>query len=51
MAKAKQAMDIINSISDPELTELAPQVTSALIDGEDTPDFSFELAQSSMTNV
>lgn len=46
MAKAKQAMDIINSISDPELTELAPQVTSALIDGEDTPDFSFELAQS-----
>ena len=46
VAKAKQAMDIINSISDPELTELAPQVTSALIDGEDTPDFSFELAQS-----
>ena len=44
--KAKQAMDIINAISDPELTELAPQVTSALIDGNDTPDFSFALADS-----
>ena len=46
VAKAKQAMDIINAISDPELTELAPQVTSALIDGNDTPDFSFTLAES-----
>ena len=44
--KARQAMDIINAICDPELSELAPQVTSALIDGEDTPDFSFTLADS-----
>ena len=44
VAKAKQAMDVINAISDPELTALAPQVTSALIDGKDTPDFSFRVA-------
>ena len=45
-------MDIINSISDPELTTNGTAGSpSALIDGEDTPDFSFELAQSSMTNV
>ena len=44
VAKAKQAMDVINAISDPELTALAPQVTSALIDGRDTPDFSFRVA-------
>lgn len=44
VAKAKQAMDIINAIADPELTVLAPQVTSALIDGKDTPDFSFRVA-------
>lgn len=44
VAKAKQAMDIINAIADPELTALAPQVTSALIDGKDTPDFSFRVA-------
>ena len=37
-------MDVINTIADPELTSLAPQVTSALIDGKDTPDFSFRLA-------
>ena len=42
--EAKQAMDVINTIADPELTSLAPQVTSALIDGKDTPDFSFRLA-------
>ena len=44
VAKAKQAMDVINTIADPELTSLAPQMTSALIDGKDTPDFSFRLA-------
>ena len=44
VAKAKQAMDVINAIADPELTALAPQVTSALIDGKDTPDFSFRMA-------
>ena len=44
VAKAKRAMDVINAIADPELTALAPQVTSALIDGKDTPDFSFRVA-------
>lgn len=44
VAKAQRAMDIINAIGDPELTGLATQVTSALIDGNDTPDFSFTLA-------
>ncbi len=44
VAKAQQAVAIVNAISDPELSELAPQATSALIDGEDTPDFSFALA-------
>ena len=42
--KAQRAMQIIESISDPELTGLASQVTSALIDGNDTPDFAFTLA-------
>lgn len=44
VAKAQQAMNIVNAISDPELSELAPQATSALIDGEDTPDLAFTLA-------
>lgn len=44
MEKAQRAMQIIESISDPELTGLASQVTSALIDGNDTPDFAFTLA-------
>ncbi len=44
VVKAQKAMGIVNAIGDPELTELAPQVTSALIDGKDTPDFSFTLA-------
>lgn len=42
--KAQRAMRIIESISDPELTALASQVTSALIDGDDTPDFTFTMA-------
>ena len=37
-------MQVIESICDPELTDLASQVTSALIDGKDTPDFTFTLA-------
>ena len=41
--KAREAMRLIERIGDPELTALAPQVTSALIDGEDTPDFRFTL--------
>lgn len=42
--KAQQAMSIIDAICDPELTGLASEVTSALIDGKDTPDFKFTLA-------
>jgi tetratricopeptide (TPR) repeat protein len=42
--KAQRAVQSIESISDPELTALSSQVTSALIDGSDTPDFSFTLA-------
>nr|WP_165775822.1 tetratricopeptide repeat protein [Bifidobacterium scaligerum] len=42
--KAQRAMRVIESICDPELTGLASQVTSALIDGNDTPDFTFTLA-------
>ena len=44
VAKAQQAMALIERIGDPELTELAPQVTSALIDGTDTPDFEFRVS-------
>ncbi|MBW3089350.1 tetratricopeptide repeat protein [Bifidobacterium sp. 82T25] len=44
VGKAQQAMRIIDSICDPELTALASEVTSALIDGKDTPDFTFTLA-------
>lgn len=42
--KAQQAMYVINAIADPELTELAPKVTSALIDGADMPDFTFHMS-------
>lgn len=42
--KAQRAVQVIESISDPELTGLSAQVTSALIDGKDTPDFTFTLA-------
>lgn len=45
VAKAQQAMAIVERIADPELTALAPQVTSALIDGEDTPDFEFGVSR------
>ncbi|MBM6699145.1 tetratricopeptide repeat protein [Bifidobacterium pullorum subsp. saeculare] len=44
VAKAQEAMRIVRRLGDPELTELAPQATSALIDGRDTPDFEFTLA-------
>lgn len=43
VAKAQRAMRLIDRIGDPELSALAPQVTSALIDGKDTPDFEFQL--------
>ena len=44
VTKAQQAMRLIETIGDPELTALASQVTSALIDGDDTPDFTFTMA-------
>lgn len=44
VAKAQEAMRIIDRLADPELTALAPRVTRALIDGEDTPDLVFSLA-------
>ncbi|OZG62334.1 tetratricopeptide repeat protein [Bifidobacterium lemurum] len=44
VSKAQQAMRVVEKISDPELTELAPRVTSALIDGKDTPDIEFTMA-------
>jgi hypothetical protein len=44
VAKAQQAMAIIEEIGDPELDTLAPQVGSALIDATDTPDFTFTLS-------
>lgn len=44
IAKAQEAMRIVRRIGDPELADLAPQATSALIDGLDTPDFTFTLA-------
>ncbi|NEG88673.1 tetratricopeptide repeat protein [Bifidobacterium aerophilum] len=42
--KAQRAMRLIDRIADPELSERAPQVTSALIDGRDTPDIDFQLS-------
>ncbi|MEJ5921899.1 tetratricopeptide repeat protein [Bifidobacterium thermophilum] len=45
VAKAQQAMRIVDRIGDPELSELAPQATAALIDGNDTPDFDFTLSK------
>lgn len=40
--KAQQAMRLIDRIGDPELTDAAPEITAALIDGRDTPDPVFE---------
>lgn len=37
-------MHVIDRVADPELSELSSRVTSALIDGTDTPDFTFQLA-------
>ncbi|MCH9274957.1 tetratricopeptide repeat protein [Bifidobacterium amazonense] len=42
--KAQRAMRLIDRIADPELSRLAPEVTSALIDGRDTPDITFQLS-------
>ena len=43
--RARRAMDDVNRIGDPELSAFAPQVTSALIDGRDTPDGRFTLSK------
>lgn len=42
--KAQEAMGIITEVNDPELLALASEVTSALIDGTDTPDVDFTFA-------
>lgn len=44
VSKAQHAMHVIDRVADPELSELSSRVTSALIDGTDTPDFTFQLA-------
>ncbi|WP_372445340.1 tetratricopeptide repeat protein [Bifidobacterium pluvialisilvae] len=41
--KAQRAMTTIRRIADPELLDMASDVTSALIDGRDTPDSDFPL--------
>ncbi|MBT1178670.1 tetratricopeptide repeat protein [Bifidobacterium vespertilionis] len=46
VSKAQHAMAIVNRLADPELTGMATQVTSALIDGKDTPELAFDLAKS-----
>ncbi|BDR54895.1 hypothetical protein KIMH_10060 [Bombiscardovia apis] len=43
-AKAHEAMNVVTRIGDPELSELAPQVTSALIDTKAMPDLHFALS-------
>ncbi|MDY4678448.1 tetratricopeptide repeat protein [Bifidobacterium tsurumiense] len=45
VAKAQQAMGIVQRIADPELGALSSQISKALIDGEDTPDLSFSVAK------
>ncbi|NEG55791.1 tetratricopeptide repeat protein [Bifidobacterium platyrrhinorum] len=40
VAKAQAAMRIVDMIGDPELTEQAPNITNALIDGRDTPELT-----------
>ncbi len=42
--KAQRAMEIVDGLGDPELSELSPQVSKALIDGGDTPELDFPLA-------
>lgn len=45
VSKAQEAMAIVEANGDPELKKLAPSVSSALIDGVDTPDLDFTLAK------
>nr|WP_143248487.1 tetratricopeptide repeat protein [Bifidobacterium vansinderenii] len=42
--RAHRAMDVIHRIGDPELNDVAGDVTSAIIDGLDTPEPDFGLA-------
>lgn len=44
VAKANEAMEIVRAFGDPELADFAPTINSALIDGTDTPDLHFTLA-------
>ncbi|MBT1165458.1 tetratricopeptide repeat protein [Bifidobacterium simiarum] len=41
--RAERAMDVIHRIADPELDSISSDVTSALIDGRDTPDAKFTM--------
>lgn len=43
--KARAVMRVVGSLGDPELTQMAPQVTSAIIDGRDLPALSFHVTQ------
>ncbi|WEV52142.1 tetratricopeptide repeat protein [Bifidobacterium sp. ESL0704] len=45
VGKAQRAMSIVEANGDPELAKLAPSVSSALIDGVDTPDLDFSVAR------
>nr|WP_052377391.1 hypothetical protein [Bifidobacterium bombi] len=45
VSKAQEAMRIVEQVGDPELRELASSVSSALIDGVDTPDLRFTVSQ------
>ncbi len=45
VTKARHAMQIVDTIADPELSEQAPNITSALIDGHDTPAVSLKLSR------
>ncbi|RBP99961.1 tetratricopeptide repeat protein [Bifidobacterium xylocopae] len=44
-AKAQSAMATVKSIGDPELADVADDVTAALIDGEEVPALTFDLAE------
>lgn len=44
-SKARKAMDVVQLIDDPELSQLAPHITSALIDDKAVPDLHFDLSE------
>lgn len=43
--KARRVMRIVDAMGDPELSQMAPQVTSAIIDGRDLPALTFRLTR------